>query len=368
MSDRPPLALVHDYLTQRGGAERVVAALAAAWPDAPVYTSFYEPALTFPEFERHSVHTLPIDRVELLRHRHRLALPFLAPAFSRLVVDAEVTVCSSSGWAHGADVRGRKVVYCHTPARWLYQSSDRYTTGTSRAAAAVVVASLGPYLRRWDRKAAATADRYLANSRAVRDRIASLYGIDAEVVYPPVDFTTEGETRAPEHVEPGFTLCVSRLLPYKNVESVCAAFERLPDQRLVIVGAGPLRARLAQSSPSNVTVLGSVDDATLRWLYRSCSGLVAASYEDFGLTPVEAAGFGKPTAALRWGGYLDTIVEGRTGVFFDRPSGEAIAEGLSRLAASAWEVDSLRAHAERFSRPVFIERMNEVIEEERAKL
>ncbi len=127
-------------------------------------------------------------------------------------------------------------------------------------------------------------------------------------------------------------------------------------------------ARLAQSSPSNVTVLGSVDDSTLRWLYRSCSGLVAASYEDFGLTPVEAAGFGKPTAALRWGGYLDTIVEGRTGVFFDQPSGEAIAEALSRLAASEWEVDSLRAHAERFSRPMFIERMNQVIEEERARL
>ncbi len=102
MSGRPPLALVHDYLTQRGGAERVVAALAAAFPDAPMYTSFYEPPSTFPEFARHSVHTLPIDRVGLLRHHHRLALPFLAPAFSRLVVDAEVAVCSSTGWAHGA--------------------------------------------------------------------------------------------------------------------------------------------------------------------------------------------------------------------------------------------------------------------------
>ncbi len=366
MSDRPPVALVHDYLTQRGGAERLVDALAAAWPDVAVYTAFYEPDSTFPEFARHSVHTLPIDRVRLLRHYHRLALPILAPAFSRLTVDAEVTICSSSGWAHGVQVLGRKVVYCHTPARWLYQT-DRYLTGTSRAGGAAI-ALLGPSLRRWDRKAASTADRYLANSNAVRDRIADLYGIDAEVVHPPVDFATEGDSRAPVGVEPGFTLCVSRLLAYKNLESVCAAFGRLRDQRLVVVGAGPLRDRLVQTSPANVMLLGSVDDATLRWLYRSCSGLVAASYEDFGLTPVEAAGFGKPTAALRWGGYLDTIVEGQTGVFFDDPSPEAIAASLSRLAGSEWDGDVLAAHAERFSRSVFIERMNEVVEEERARL
>ena len=366
MSGRSPLALVHDYLTQRGGAERVVDALAAQWPEAPVYTSFYEPASTFPEFARHSVETLSIDRVGLLRHHHRLALPLLAPAFSRLVVDAEVTVCSSSGWAHGVQVRGRKVVYCHTPARWLYQT-DRYLTGTSLPASAAI-ALLGPSLRRWDRRAAATADRYLANSRAVRDRIATLYGTAAEVVHPPVDFPTEGEVRPPEGVEPGFVLCVSRLLPYKNLESVCAAFGRLPEQRLVIVGAGPLATRLEESSAPNVTLLGSVDDPTLRWLYRSCAGLVAASYEDFGLTPVEAAGFGKPTAALRFGGYLDTIVEGGTGVFFDAPSSEAIADALSRLTASEWDGDALREHAGRFSRQVFIDRMNEVVEEERARL
>jgi glycosyltransferase involved in cell wall biosynthesis len=365
VSGRPPVALVHDYLTQRGGAERVVAALASAWPEAPISTSFYEPASTFPEFARHPVHTLPIDRIAPLRHRHRLALPLLAPAFSRLVVDADVAVCSSSGWAHGAQVRGRKVVYCHTPARWLYQT-DRYLTGTSPAASAAI-ALLGPSLRRWDLRAASTADRYLANSNAVRRRIADLYGIDAEVVHPPVDFAAEGEVRRPAGVEPGFALCVSRLLPYKNVEAVCAAFARVREQ-LVIVGAGPLAPRLAASAPSNVALIGSVDDASLRWLYRSCTGLVAASYEDFGLTPIEAAAFGKPVAALRWGGYLDTVVEGRTGVFFDEPTPRAIAGAFACLAATEWDGDTLVAHARRFSRGVFVERMNDVVAEERARL
>ena len=179
------LALVHDYLTQRGGAERVVLALADAYPDAPVLTSLYDPAGTFPDFAGHDVRTLPLDRIPGLRAHHRLALPLLAPAFSRLQVDAEVAVCSSSGWAHGARVTGRKLVYCHTPARWLYQR-DRYLSG-ARPSARAAQWLLAPPLRRWDRRAAASAHRYLVNSNEVRRRVAELYGIDAEVVPPPVD-------------------------------------------------------------------------------------------------------------------------------------------------------------------------------------
>ena len=116
---------------------------------------------------------------------------------------------------------------------------------------------------------------------------------------------------------------------------MAAAFRRLPDQRLVVVGTGPLADQIAAAAPANVTVLGRVDDASLRWLYGSSTGLVAASYEDFGLTPVEAAAFGKPTAALRWGGFLDTTVEGETGVFFDQPDPALIAEAVEQLTPAA---------------------------------
>jgi glycosyltransferase involved in cell wall biosynthesis len=358
-----PLALVHDYLTQQGGAERVVLALAEAFPVAPIHTSLYDPDGTFPEFSRYDIRTLPLDRLGILRSHHRLALPLLAPAFSRLRVDAEVVICSSSGWAHGAQASGRKIVYCHTPARWLYQA-DRYLAGSSRWAAAAL-SLLTPPLRRWDRNAAASADRYLVNSRAVRARVADLYGIDAEVVPPPVDFTAGGSAEPIAGIEPGFVLCVSRLLPYKNVEAVTEAFRQLPDRRLVVVGTGPLAQQIASSAPANVTVLGRVDDPGLRWLYRSSIGLVAASYEDFGLTPVEAAGFGKPTAALRWGGYLDTIAEGSTGLFFEQPEPRLIAEAVDRLAATSWSADTLSAHAGRFSTARFVERVNAVVDEER---
>jgi glycosyltransferase involved in cell wall biosynthesis len=355
MTAPDPVALVHDYLTQRGGAERVVLALAATFPSAPVYTSLYEPAATYPEVSTLNVRTLPLNRATFLRAHHRLALPLLAPSFSRLHVKAEVAVCSSSGWAHGARVSGRKVVYCHTPARWLYQA-DRYLAGRSGMSAALL-SVMTPPLKRWDRRAAASAHRYLVNSRAVGQRVSDLYGIEAEVVPPPVDIDLLAAREAVDGIEPGFLLCVSRLLPYKNVEAVTEAFRFLPDQRLVVVGSGPLAEQIEATSPANVTMLGQVGDAQLRWLY--------ASYEDFGLTPVEAALFGKPTVALRWGGFLDTIVEGTTGVFFDEPGGRPIAEAVEQLAALRWNPETLTAHAVRFSFDTFADRIRAVVAHER---
>jgi glycosyltransferase involved in cell wall biosynthesis len=356
----PPVALVHDYLTQRGGAERVVLTLAGAYPDATIHTSLYDPAGTFPEFAAHDVRTLPLDRVRLLRNHHRLALPLLAPAFSRMHVDADVTVCSSSGWAHGAHTSGAKVVYCHNPARWLYQV-DQYLSGSSGLAGAGM-ALLAPPLRRWDARAAASADRYLVNSRAVRARVAEVYGIDADVVPPPVDIDVAGPREAPPGIEPGFLLCVSRLLAYKNVGAVVDAFRTLGDQRLVVVGTGPLADELAATAPSNVTLLGRVSDDELRWLYGACLGLVAASYEDFGLTPVEAAAFAKPTAALRWGGFLDTIVEGRTGCFIERPEPGPIADAVRDLVATRWSADVLTDHARTYAPDRFLASVGAVVE------
>ncbi len=363
MTTPDPVALVHDYLTQRGGAERVVLSLASAYPTAPLHTSFYDPGGTYPDFAALDVRTLPINRIGALRTRHRLALPVLAPAFSRLTVDAEVAICSSSGWAHGARVTGRKVVYCHTPARWLYQT-QRYLEGSSGPTRALL-SVLAPSLRVWDQKAAATAHRYLVNSTAVRQRVADLYGIDSEVVPPPVEVDPSGPSTEVDGLEPGFYLCVSRLLPYKNVEAVVASFSLLPGERLVVVGTGPLADAVRAAAPANVTVLGTVDDATLRWLYRSCSGLVAASHEDFGLTPVEAASFGKPTAALRWGGFLDTTVEGTTGVFIDRPEPRLIADAVQALRDAAWDTSALRSHAESYSVERFTSKVAEVVAEER---
>src|SRR5262249_19200258 len=250
-----------------------------AFPGAPLYTSLFDAEGTFAAFGERHVHTTPLDRLRVLRRHHRLALPLLAPAFDRLAIEADVVFCSSSGWAHGARVEGRKVVYCHTPARWLYQR-DRYLR-ESGAATKLALGALRPYLVGWERRAAASADRYIANSTAVRARIQEAYGRDAEVVPPPHGVDTSALQEPIEGIEAGFLLCVSRLLPYKNVDAVVGALDRLPGERLVLVGTGPDGSRLHGLAGRNVTFLAQVSDKQLRWLYASCGALVSASYEDF---------------------------------------------------------------------------------------
>ncbi len=358
------VALAHDYLTQRGGAERVVLSMLTAFPDAPLHTSLYVPERTFPGFVSRDVRTLPLNRSPFLRQDHRRALPLLAPSFARLHVDADVVLCSSSGWAHGLQTDGIKIVYCHTPARWLYQS-DHYLR-TSPRLTRTTLAALTPWLQGWDQRAAKSAQRYLANSTIVRDRIAEMYGIEAMVVPPPQTIDAEGNQEAVEDLEPGFFLCVSRLLPYKHVDVVISAVAASKGHRLVVVGTGPESARLRGLAGPETRLLETVHDAQLRWLYANCLGLVTAAYEDFGLTPLEAAAFGKPTAALRWGGFLDTVVEGETGLFFDQPAPSLVAEALATLARRPWDPGSLRAYAERFSEGSFVDLLQSIVTEELA--
>jgi glycosyltransferase involved in cell wall biosynthesis len=381
----PSVAIVHDYLTQRGGAERVVLLLAQTFPDARIFTSLYHPAGTFPEFAGLDIRTTPLNRIPLLRSQHRLALPVLAPSFSALRVDADVLLCSSSGWAHGTRTHGRKVVYCHAPARWLYQA-ERYLgqaqvtlghrshetkrpaltrTGTLRRdAQAIPLRALSRPLRHWDRHAATTAHRYLANSTAVSEAIRGTYGLDSEVLYPPPCLSPEGPERHLEDLEPGYFLCIARLLPYKNVHVVAQAVRAIPNTQLVIVGDGPARPDIERVAGSNVRFLGRVDDATLRGLYRNSAALVSASFEDYGLTPLEAASFGRPSVVLRAGGFLDTVVEERTGIFFDSPDPNKVACAMSTAISRTWDSSDLRSHAEKFSVRSFQRRIRQIVAEE----
>jgi glycosyltransferase involved in cell wall biosynthesis len=353
------VVLVHDYLTQRGGAERVVLTLTRAFEGSPLHTSLYDPQSTFPEFRAVEVRPLPLNAFRLLRAHHRLALPLLAPAFSRLRIGADFVVCSSSGWAHGTRVEGRKIVYCHTPARWLYQE-ERYLRGRPRAVRVAARALRAPLVR-WDRRAAASADIYLANSTVVAERIATVYGREAEVLPPPPAVTPDGEHQLVEGLEPGFVLCVSRLLSYKNVDAVVRAFAQLPKEQLVVAGSGPDEPQLKSIAGPNVAFTGRVDDSELRWLYANSVGLVAASHEDFGLTPLEAGTFGRPVAALRWGGFLDTVVEGTNGVHFATPSPGAVAKAVRSLLEERWDAQEIRASVERFSERRFIERIRAIV-------
>ena len=359
---RPSVAIAHDYLTQRGGAERVVLSLIKAFPEASVHTTLYDPDGTYPEFARADVRTSPLNKIGPLRRDHRLALPLLATAASRLRIDADVVIVSSSGWAHGFDITGRTVVYCHNPARWLYQT-DEYLGGSAwHSPLGPPLLAIRPFLRRWDRRRAAQVDLYLANSRVVQQRIATTYGRRAELVPPPHGMdASAAQISVPELADwgTGYALVVSRLLPYKNVDAVIEAV-RGTGRRLVVVGRGPEEARLCETLPDHVRLLGGLSDAQLRSVYAGAGVLVAASHEDFGLAPLEAAAFGIPTVALRGGGFLETVLEGETGLFFDRPTPEAISAALEVSDHHRWDGGRLRARAEHFGEARFIERIRAI--------
>jgi len=339
-----------------------VLSLCRAFPDATVHTLLFDPKSTFPEFDSVDVKVSPLNRVGVIRRNHRLGLPVMPLASSLMRIDADVVVASSSGWSHGFAVPSstKKLVYCHNPARWVYQTSEYLGGSAGRLASVVARSAKGP-LRRWDRAKARTVDLYLANSTVVSGRISRAYGIDAEVLFPPVGLRAKPHASAvlvDEFFDQPFFLCVSRLLPYKNVDRVIGAAEHV-GVNVVVVGAGPESARLRGLATARTKLLSGLSDSELCWLYANCSAVVGASYEDFGLTPIEGAFFGKPAVVLGRGGYLDTVIDGVTGIHVPSPDMVDLAAGMLESLGRSWDSGNIRAHAEKFSEDHFIDVVRE---------
>lgn len=365
--DGPRVVIAHDYLTQRGGAEKVVLSMSRAFPNAPIHTLLYDPAGTYPEFADRDIRVSALNRIALFRKHHRAALPILPAVASSMFIDADVVVTSSSGWAHGFRTNGAKLVHCHTPAHWLYTPQMYLKDDGDRLKRALLKVTSRP-LKAWDRQAARSVDRYLAVSTMIRDRIGDAYGIEADVLPSPVAMGAGVDVEPVTAVadwatdDRSFFLCVSRLLPYKNVDKVVRAFAGR-DDRLVVVGRGPQARAIEQIATPNVELLCDLSDAQMAWLYQSCRALIAASYEDYGLTPIEAAVWGKPAVVLRWGGFLDTVLDGVTGTFFDEPHADSIAAAVDRLAAANFDADTICKHADQFTEQRYAERLYAAVDE-----
>ncbi|NOX28991.1 MAG: glycosyltransferase family 4 protein [Actinobacteria bacterium] len=320
----PRVAIVHDFLVSRGGAERVALTMARAFPEAPIHTALHDADGTFEGFSDHQIRPLLLDRFRVFRHHHRLSLPLLQAAFSRRVIDADVVLCSSSGFAHNVSTTGRKVVYCHTPARWLHDQ-ERYLDRFGPAArTSAKLLTRGAHRR--DVRAMLGADRILANSRTIGDHISAVYGRKAEVVAPCSSLALDDTITPIEGVTPGFVLCPSRALGYKRLDVLAAAASRVPSIQFVQVGDGPDLARLQRGSPPNLRFLGEVSDAELRWAYSNASVVVLTSAEDFGLVPVEATAHGLMSIVPEARGLLDHVEDGVNGWFYSFGDDESLAE------------------------------------------
>jgi len=351
------VTVVQDHIAQRGGAERVLRSLKRL-PVASltVRTSVYVAERTYPELAELDIRPMWFSRLPTIRRNHRRAFPLMAPAFALAKTSTPLTLCCTAGWSHGVRTSGRKVAYWFAPARWIHQRPEYVG---SEGAVARFIHAVAPILDWFDRRAVSTIDRHLAVSHEVADRLQRTYGIEAEVLHPPVVLDAPPE---PFHgIEGPFIILVSRLIGYKNVDIVIKAFRELPDLTLYVVGDGPLRAELEKLAGENVRFTGTVTDGQLATLYGSCEALVTAAFEDFGLTPVEAALFGKPSAALRAGGLLESVQEGVTGVFFDEATPASVARGVRKVLDGSWDHDKIRQHAAIFGEDAFLERLHTVL-------
>lgn len=361
-----PIAIAHDYLTQRGGAERVVLSMLKAYPEATIYTTLYDPENTFPEFKDAKIVVSPLNKISLFRKNHRIALPLLPFASSLLRVPADKTLVSSTGWAHGFWFAGKSLVYCHSPARWIYLA-DQYLGSDAKRGISQALKLLNPFLEKWDKHAAKKAGPYIANSSIIQKRIRDCYGKESQIVFPPHSVSIKGAQKPIAGLEDflkdsEYFLIVSRLLPYKNVDKAIQAFKMLSDKKLLVIGSGPEKANLEALADDNVKFASKISDAEMRFAYAHCKALLAVSFEDFGLTPLEAGSFGKPTIALHAGGYLDTIIPGVNGSFVEEADVKNIKAALENFRSEDFSEEKIISHVDQFSEEKFIERIRNFVE------
>ena len=357
LSSLRSVAIVHDYLNQRGGAERVVLELSDMWPSAPIYTSLYRAGSTFPEFQGRDIRSSLLDRLPVDRGFRNL-YPLYPSAFTLLgEIQADVVLASSSGWAHIARaVPGAlHVVYCHTPARWLH-GGEHLQNASGRSRRQAVARTTFGLFRRVDCKAARRADLYIANSKIVQHRIRSTYGIDAALVPPPVDVDRFHPSPRGERL-----LVVSRLLPYKHVGLLVRAATRM-GMGLDVVGEGPLLNALREIAGPSVTLHGAVEDEVIVELMQNCRAVCIAAEEDFGLVAVEAQAAGKPVVAYGAGGSLETVEEGLSGVFFTERTEDSVIAAIAASEHLDASPQVIAARARRFSRAAFRARLDHVLE------
>ncbi|GAB4568616.1 MAG: glycosyltransferase [Anaerolineae bacterium] len=356
------VAIVHDWLNQMGGAEQVLEVLKDLFPDAPIYTSIYEPRLMPDAYRSWDIRTSFMQKLPGVTRHHQWFLPLYPLAFEAIdLSDYDLVITNKSGFCHGIITQPETthICYCLTPTRflWMYESY-REREGFGRLTNAVLRLIL-PWLRLWDQLAAQRVDHFVAISRAIQERIRKFYRRESQVIHPPVDVENLRPSGAPPD---DYFLIISRLVPYKRIDLAVDAFTRL-GLPLWIAGDGRDREALEHRAGPTVRFLGRVSDEERVRLLQNCRALIFPGLEDFGITPVEAMACGRPVIAYAGGGALDTIVEGETGLFFREQTVEALIEAVQAFRSSDFDPARCRAQAEQFSRARFEERMRAFIAE-----
>lgn len=353
------IALAHDYFIQMGGAERVAEELHSIFPTAPMFTTV-DRRREFPRgLRKENVRTswmqhLPINTKN--QRNYFLLYPLAVESFDLSGFD--LIVSSSSGYAKG--LRKKKgavhIDYCHTPMRWVWRYEDYAAREQFGGLKRKVLPFLLDNLKRWDLRAAAQPDFFIANSQIVADRIKQCYGREATVIPPPIDV----ERFSINEPDEDYYLLLSRLNSYKRLDVAIEACKKL-DRPLVVIGDGAAREQLEKIAGPKTRFLGRQPDSVVAQYAGRCRALIFPGEEDFGMTPLEINAAGRPIIAYRAGGATETVVEGETGVFFNEQTPESLVGAMEEFESLSFNRQALRRHAEKFDRHVFASRIREFV-------
>lgn len=353
------LVIVHDWLTNMGGAEQVVINFKEIYKDAPIYTTFYNPNNLDDKLKNLDVKTSFLQKKKMVTN-HKKYFPLMPLAFENFDLNEyDVVLSSSSSCAKGVITKPGSIhiCYCHTPMRYAWEKRDEYLNGMGKLKKKLIKILLH-YMRIWDYVSSARVDYFIANSTEVQKRIKKHYKRDSIVINPPVrcnlfDISeTDGD----------YYFIVSRLVGYKRFDLAVQACSQL-GKKLVIIGDGPEKEKLMSLANENITFLGRQPDDVVKKYMSECKALLYPGEEDFGIVPVEAQACGRPVIAYGKGGVLDSVVPEKTGVFFKEQSVESLKEAILKFEKMSFDKQEIRKHALKFDESVFREKIQKYIEE-----
>jgi glycosyltransferase involved in cell wall biosynthesis len=360
------VALVQDWLTEFGGAEKVFSAIHDLFPNSDVYTLVYnEEIIEKLNISKQKVTASFIQKLPFAKKKYRNYLPFFIKAIESFDLSGyDLIISSSSCVAKGilTNANQRHICYCHSPVRYGWDLYFQYlnTSGLNTMnPLSLYVKSVLSKLRAWDIISSNRVDYFISNSNYIKQRILKTYRREATTIYPPVS-VNDFECHYPKD---NYYFTCSRMVPYKKIDLIVESFAKMPDKKLIVMGTGPDRAKIQKLKTSNIEILGYQPFTVLKDYMQRAKAFVFAAEEDFGIVVVEAQACGTPVIAFGKGGSLETIKENETGLFFHEQSTDAIIDAVNRFENQTFDSELIRAHAEQFSVERFKRELKEFIEQ-----
>jgi len=366
-NSKPKIVFTHDWLVTLGGAELVLDAMLEIWPEADICTLVYDPKGPCKDIvENHQVKTSFIQNLPFAKKNHRTYLPVMPLAIEQFDLrEYDIIISCSHAVAHGILPQANQIHINNIciPVRYAWHLYHQYLeeSGLSHGIKGVFAKIILHYLRLWDFSASHRVDYFVAISNWVAENVWRTYRRPSDVIYPPVNID---DFKPSEKEKEDFYVTSSRIVPYKKIDLIVDTFTKLGDKKLIVIGDGPDLEKIKAAAGSNISFLGFLPKESLIEYLQRAKAFIFAAEEDFGIVPVEAQACGTPVIAYGKGGALETIIEGKTGIFFEEQSVASLVEALNRFEKiqDTFDPDILRKNAEKFSKERFQEEIREYVE------